>query len=557
MKKEDLFDAIGKVDDKMIAQSGKRTKRKNKALMRTLLATAACLVVILGITIAMQKSGLLKPLTPNIENPNSEQANSGQINSEQGNSEVVSEGMGTGSDEPDFSYDGPTIMDGGEGENIDIEYAYGMNPESEFIEFNPGPLMPMTLAQENSAITAQRDMTYGFSNVTKASNGFVKIHDKYILTNTSDIEQKVTLVYPYLGTILDMNEENRPKLLVDGNSVTTDIVSGKYYGSDGFGYEQLLSFGLTTDDMESVIGNVSDHVSASTIDKTLWDKKVVVYEFSDVKCGGNPSEYGVYAVKIKADDYKDIYFENISGVTYHDGYMYVGFDAKDVLDGETPRIIFMDGKEPMECIGQGYSCMEFYDEYKVDDVSANMTKKEIAFGEVFEEVVRTNSVAKFWGEDRPLSEQEQKIFLEFAAQIVADVVKRNDSGDEMSDMAAYFSNSLSNMVYYAYTGTTLFLVKSEVTIPAGGSVNVIYTYDKQGQHDCTYPELDFLDCYGYENAINMGTNVTYTSQVANIVEQDNIEIIDQNYKFDLNTGVNSVKLALDVEKYYMVVRILK
>jgi glycerate dehydrogenase len=46
-------------------------------------------------------------------------------------------------------------------------------------------------------------------------------------------------------------------------------------------------------------------------------------------------------------------------------------------------------------------------------------------------------------------------------------------------------------------------------------------------------------------------------QVANIAEQGNIEIIDQNYQFDLAAGVKSVELALDAERYYMIVRVLE
>jgi len=400
-------------------------------------------------------------------------------------------------------------------------------------------------------------MTYDFSAVTKEANGFVAIKDSYELTNTSDTDQNITVLYPYLGTIFDMNNGSKPEVTVDGEKVDADMLTGSYYGNDGFGYEQLLSFAHTTEDMDCIIGDVASHVGAGTIDEDLWNKNVLVYEFSDVKCEGDPTEYGAYAVKFKADDYKNIYFQDIGGVTYYEGYLYVGFYVEDVLGGDTPRIIFMDGKEPTEYSEQGYSCMEFFAEYEVDDISASMKKKKVSFGKVFDEVMESNRVAEYWGKDRILNDREQNLFKGFVAQIVSDVVRRNAQGGEMSDMSAYFSNSISDMAYYAYTGTALFLVKNEVSIPAGGSVNLVYTYNKQGQHDETCPEPDFLDCYGYDNAINMGTNVTFTEQIANIVQQDNIEIIEQNYGFDFETGVTSVELAPDEEKYYMIVHILK
>ncbi len=552
MRREELFQAIGQIDDTLIVRSGKRARNRKKVMLRNALATAACLAVLFGTAFAANQAGLLKPFSPNTEQ------------TDQGSHGVPggpSDELGTGLDDPDVPvdpYEGPSIMDGGceSDDEIDVEYTRGMF-QDEFVAFNPGPLMPVTLAQANSAITAQRDITYDFTDVTKESDGFVTIRDSYEFTNSSDEDQKVTLLYPYQGTIYEMNNGSKPKVMVNGQVVSADMQTGAYYGKDSFGYEQLLSFSHSTDEMEYIIGDVASHASVKGVDEKLWNKEVLVYEFSDVKSAKDPTEYGAYAAKFKVDDYKNIYFQDIGGVTYVDGYLYVGFYVEDVLEGDTPKIIFLDGKAPEDYSEQGYACMEFFEEYEVDDVSASMTKKEVTFGKVFDEVMKSKRVAEKWGEERTLSEQEQQLFESFTAQIISDVVSRNAQGGEYDDMSAYFSNSLSDMAYYAYTGTTLFLVKNEVTVPAGESIQVEYEYLKQGQHDETCPEPDFYDCYGYDNALNMGTNMTFTKQVTNIEEQGNIEIIDQNYQFDLEAGIKSVELELDAERYYMVVRILK
>jgi len=552
MRKEELFQAIGEIDDTLIAKSGKRAKRKNKTMLRTALATAACLLVLFGAAVMMKQTGLLKPVQPETE-----QTDPGSHGIPGGPSDE----LGTGLEDPDVPYEGPLISDGGCGPDDqlggDVEYNRGLVSYESFVEFNPGPLMPVTLAQANSSVTAQRDMTYDFSDVTKKSDGFVAIRDSYEFTNSSDEEQTVTLLYPYQGTIFEMNNGSKPEVKVNGEKVSADMQTGAYYGKDSFGYEQLLSFAHSTDEMDCIIGDVASHAGVKEADEDLWNKKVLVYEFSDVKCAGDPTEYGAYAVKFKVDDYKNIYFQDIGGVTYYEGYLYAGFYVEDVMDGDTPKIIFLDGKEPEDYSEQGYSCMEFFEQYEADDVSASMTKKKVTFGKVFDEVMASNRVAEKWGEERELSAQEQQLWEGFTAQIVSDVVARNAQGGEYDDMSAYFSNSLSDMAYYAYTGTVLFLVENEVTIPAGGSIRVEYEYLKQGMHETTCPEPDFNDCYGYENAINMGTNMTFTKQVANIAEQGNIEIIDQNYQFDLESGVKSVELELDAERYYMIVRILK
>lgn len=563
MRKEELFQAIGEIDDSLIAKSGKRVKKKSKAMFRTMLATAACLLVLFGAAVAMKQTGLLKPLQPGTEQTDSETPEIHGIPGSPGDE------LGTGLDDPDVPYDpdnpydGPLISDGGCGPDdltdVDVEYNRGLvSYEYEsFAEFNPGPLMPVTLAQANSSVTAQRDMTYDFSDVTKKSDGFVAIRDSYEFTNSSDEDQTVTLLYPYQGTIYKMDNGSKPSVSVDGEIVDAEVATGSYYGKDSFGYDQLLSFAHSTDEMDCIIGDVASHADVKEVDEELWNKNVLVYEFSDVKCAGNPTEYGAYAVKFKTDDYKNIYFQDIGGVTYYEGYLYAGFYVEDVMNGDTPKIIFLDGNEPEDYSEQGYSCMEFFEQYEVDDVSASMTKRKVSFGQVFDEVMTSNRVAEKWGEERELSAQEQQLWKGFTAQIVSDVVSRNAKDEEYDDMSAYFSNNLSDMAYYAYTGTALFLVKNEVTIPAGGSIHVEYEYLKQGMHELTCPEPDFCDCYGYDNAINMGTNMTFTKQVANIAEQGNIEIIDQNYQFDLEAGVKSVDLELDAERYYMIVRVLK
>ena len=483
MRKEELFEAIGEMDDTLIARSGKRAKKRSKVVLRNVLATAACMALLFGAAIAMNQTGLLKPFAPETEQTNPEMPGSHGIPG------APSDEVGAGLDEPDIPYVGPSIVDGGcDGdEETEIEYTRGMvaNEYDAFVEFNPGPLMPVTLAQANNQITAQRDMTYDFTDVTKESNGFVTIRDNYEFTNASEEEQTVTLLYPYQGTICEMNNGSKPKVTVNGETVMSDIQTGAYYGKDSLGYEQLLSFAHSTDEMDCIIGDVASHANVGGADEELWKKDVLVYEFSDVTCEKDPAEYGAYAARFKVDDYKNVYFRDIGGVTYVDGYLYVGFYVEDVLDGDKPAIIFLDGKAPTEYSEHGYSCMEFFEQYEVDDISAKRSERNVTFGQIFNEVTESGQVAKKWGEERKLSEQEKKLLEGFSAQIVSDVVRRNAQDGEYDDMSAYFSNSLSDMAYYAYTGTSLFLVKNEVTIPAGGSIQVEYEYLRQGMHEQT------------------------------------------------------------------------
>ena len=199
---------------------------------------------------------------------------------------------------------------------------------------------------------------------------------------------------------------------------------------------------------------------------------------------------------------------------------------------------------------------EFSEEYEADNISVQMTKKETSIGELLKESVES-CIAELKTEGRTFDGQEELLCNKLAEQILSDVMRRNNEEGEMQDMVAMFFNLLDNIAYYACTAESVFLVKNTVTIPAGESVTVLYTYEKQGNHDETGAPPEYYDCYCYDNAITMGTNLYFTKQVANIAEKGNVEIIEQNYGFDLENGIKSRELDLETMFYYMVVRMLK
>ena len=166
-------------------------------------------------------------------------------------------------------------------------------------------------------------------------------------------------------------------------------------------------------------------------------------------------------------------------------------------------------------------------------------------------------IAELKTEGRTFDGQEELLCNKLTEQILSDVMRRNNEEGEMQDMVAMFFNLLDNIAYYACTAESVFLVKNTVTIPACESVTVLYTYEKQGNHDETGAPPEYYDCYCYDNEITMGTNLYFTKQVANIAEKGNVEIIEQNYGFDLENGIKSRELDLETMFYYMVVRMLK
>ena len=55
-------------------------------------------------------------------------------------------------------------------------------------------------------------------------------------------------------------------------------------------------------------------------------------------------------------------------------------------------------------------------------------------------------------------------------------------------------------------------------------------------------------------ASRLGSNLTFTEQTASICRFEEIEIITQNFGFDLEQGITNVTLDLNQDHYWMQVR---
>ena len=60
--------------------------------------------------------------------------------------------------------------------------------------------------------------------------------------------------------------------------------------------------------------------------------------------------------------------------------------------------------------------------------------------------------------------------------------------------------------------------------------------------------------YGYDLVTKLGSNLVCTEQTATLEDRGLIQIVRQNFGFDLKNGVNTVPLDPDTEHYYLEVR---
>ena len=103
----------------------------------------------------------------------------------------------------------------------------------------------------------------------------------------------------------------------------------------------------------------------------------------------------------------------------------------------------------------------------------------------------------------------------------------------------------------AWTDGRVIYFSFDVTIPAGGSITVEAGMPKDASMD--YVGKD-KGKDGFDMATKLGSNLNFTEQTASICRFEEIEIIAQNFGFDLENGVTKVTLDLNQDHYWLQVR---
>ena len=267
MKSDDLLDAIGEVSDEYVADAENVKKRRMPRWARWSCTAAACLAAVAGI------GGVL----------------------------LIRGGINGGSA-------------GGSG------HAGG----SSFMHY-AGPVFPMTLLESNPEISAERDITLDFapwvpvwvSNEEEAASyplesdrqeildnynewypeggyyrysGSIIVKDSYILENTSAQNQTVHVLYPFVSSLKDL-DNNIPSLTMNGEALGTTLHAGSYAGDFegawGGSSKELEEGSVNLSYIENWEGYRSLLSDGTYMDRALGDFvnlsdiPVTVYEFSD------------------------------------------------------------------------------------------------------------------------------------------------------------------------------------------------------------------------------------------------------------------------------------
>lgn len=466
-----------------------------------------------------------------------------------------------------------------------------------------GPVFPLALAEENGALTAAREVTLDFapwvpvwvSNEEDAaaagltgeayqqaleqnnewfpdggyyrSSNDILVTDFYTLTNHSGEDQQVKILYPFVSAA-DELDELTPALTLNGQAVETALRAGGYSG----GFQGALG----NDMEESEPGSVNlrsprgweDYKAllsdGAYLDRALGDwpdlsgVPVTVYRFTDPWGEERDEQAGRPNPSIRVMFDVDYDKTQVLTTGFHAGYydrehgvMGRGFSIPQPGEwdyGQDRWNLIVVGEDISNLTTQGY-VTGGWDTDRTIRAGVTVERYETDL----DTALRTLFLEEQWSEWGQSPEEDRPSGLSYEMYcglcfdelltygLLSDTpVERYDSG-----MLEELDFRRADRVFY---------LEAEVAVPAGGSVELTASLTKKASFDHYCAHTQNRGVYGYDLVTRLGSGLTFTGQSARLEDRGQIEIVRQNFGFDLENGVTSVALDPEQEHYYLEVK---
>ena len=544
MKSDELLDAIGEARDEYVQDVRNAKVKKMPGWAKWTSAIAACLVLTIGVSLFFGGMG--------------------------GNA-----GAGGSGHE-----DGSTFM----------SYA--------------GPVFPLTLREENAAISAERTVTMDFepwvpvwisneeeaasrTNLTEEkkqdvidtynewypeggryqSSGKILVSDTYTLTNSSSEDQTISILYPFASSLNGLSE-NRPTITINEEAINTELHAGSYAGTFQGAWENWAEThenpgSLNLQYIESWEGYETLLSDGSYLERALGDYPdlshipVIVYKFTDAWGPAEDDDAGIPNPSMRIMFEMDYDKTNVLSYGFHsgsndreNGIMGRGFSIRE--EGErwygNPYYLIVIGDDVQNMTSQGYVTGGWDTKNEVESgVTITRTESDL------ESALREAS-SFYYGEMTDVQNYVETD-PEYGFEMYYGLLKEH--------LVAYGVLSEKEIDRYAsgwieeldIVGVDrVFWLEAEITIPAGESVTLTAAFEKEPSFDFTCADTANKGISGYDMVTALGSNLIFTQQTACLEDRGQIEIVRQNFGFDLENGIKEVKLDLTVPHYDLEVK---
>jgi len=450
---------------------------------------------------------------------------------------------------------------------------YGGHDEGTVFMSYAGPIFPLTVKEDAEGLTAQRNIGFDLSLYNEqvedvevwGNNGKgVIVTDAYTVENTTESDKTITAVYPIAG---DLQLRQWPIITMDGRETEWTLYAGDYSGGFmGTASEESVGESFNLKNINSWEGYAELLADGSYLENAFLaaeelTQPVTVYELTNITDGGNSDmdaaalcmrfTYDPDKTKIMSYGFNGGWEDPEKGEAYRDFFIREGRRTPD----EETKYLIVVGEDIESYTLQGYRDGSCTPGEEIDGAGADVERKEMTMSDILREIARNRydaiSGKDFDGDyNRYLSD---KISFELYYQaVLKHFTEHGPVGSEPKQR--YEWALLDELVNEIATHERILYLSFELTVPAGGSVSVEIEQYKPASFDfeCTGSENAGID--GYDMVTTLGSGLSFSKQTAAISEYNNIEIVRQNFGFDLENGINEVSLDVNEPHYYLEVR---
>ena len=401
-----------------------------------------------------------------------------------------------------------------------------------------GPVFPLTLEKAAPELSADREVLLDCAPYAEENTAAITVTDRYTLQNSSDEDCTVTVLYPFVSSLSDL-DSLQPSLTVDGSAVKNTLYPGAFPGW----------FGPASPDPELAEERWNLHHAESWTEyqtlltgsyqadalapKTLPEQTVYVYSFT--ASGETTANAATLAITVDADPEKTtILTYGINGYGQNEAtgqpqYSYFTNEHRQSL-----HLLAVLGQDLTGCTMQGYTDGSCEQGKELDTLEGTVTRTELPLAELLRQIA-----AAQLGADA--SADEVKRLAAAAAELLTQYGVCSAIPAER-----YSEGRLDDLLQDAETVQRVCYAAAEITIPAGGTVCVEAVFRKPHSFDFFGFYNELVDGYGI---MTTGSALTLQNQTARLDTRGLVTIYGQNFEFD-GQG-NAVPLSAQTEYYYL------
>lgn len=386
-----------------------------------------------------------------------------------------------------------------------------------------GPVLPLTVLEQDTPITAAREVTWDVSSDPSRA----RYEDAYTLTNPTPRAVTVTALYPFAGNFRDLAAQ-QPGITMDGQTLTPQLHPGAYAGGfTGTGDGQAGTCNLlqpsSWEDYAALLEDGS-YASAALAGPTLPQTPVVVYDFSALSTPSPDLElvvscaYDSSATMLLSYDFSSGNWDGTNAWRQYGG--------RAVADG-CPTLIVV-GEDITSCsLLDGYGL----DAPELHGVTGQVIRRETTLAQALENLCRAYLAHQLPGEETWTDAVSLSDLTAAAAQLLTDHGPLSPAPVER-----YADGRLDELIAEAGTVSRVFYLSFPLTIPAGGTVTVTATGQKTASFDFPGTGGPYEGTQSYELASALGSSLAFVGQNARLLCGDDTTLAWDDYGFSAAGG---------------------